>query len=141
MKKIPPDPDLDALLASCEAPEDEGDLSPTGHSVNRDIFTQSKNGINGFAVIPLWVVKEMTDARAHHAVALAIVLLQRMRARKTDTLPLTATIWGTIGAPSERERQTILQHLRRVPGVLRLEERHKRLTRYQVTLGDMWNED
>jgi hypothetical protein len=139
MKKTPLNSDLDADLASAVAPEYDDDLSAIGSSVNQDIFTLGRNGVNGFGVVPLWTVKEMTDARAHHAIALAIVLLQRMRVRKTDTVPITAAIWARIESPSERERQTILRHLRRVPGVLRLGERHKRLTRYQVTLGEMWN--
>jgi hypothetical protein len=140
MRKTPSDSDLDADLASAVAPEYNDDFAPAGSSVNRDMFTQSRNGVSGFSVVPLWVLKEMTRARAHHAIALVGVLLHRMRMQGTDTVPITAAIWAKIGMTGKWERQIALQHLRLVPGVLRLEERHKRLTRYQVTLGEMWGD-
>jgi hypothetical protein len=81
---------------------------------------------------------EMARVRAYHAAFLVAVVLQLMRVRRTDTVPITLAVWERAGSPGERERGTILQHLRRIPSVFKLEDRHKRLTRYQVTLGEMW---
>ena len=136
MKKTHLDADLEADLASAVAPDDN-QLAIS--AVNRNLFTRSRNGVNGFGLIPFWALREITRVRAHHALALFVVILQRMRVRKTTTIPITAAIWAEIGSPGERERQTILQHFRRVPSVLKLEERHQRYTRYQATLGDMWD--
>ena len=61
-----------------------------------------------------------------------------MRVRRTTTVLITSAIWAELGSPPEYERRTILKHLRRVPGVLKLGKRHKGYTRYQVVLGDMW---
>jgi hypothetical protein len=139
-RKPTPDSDLDDDdLASAVAPEYDDDWAPGGHSVNPDLFTRGRNGVNGFSVVPSWVTVEMARVRAHHAAFLVTVILQLMRVRRTDIVPITLAVWERAGSPGERERGTILQHLRRVPGVLKLEERHKRLTRYQVTLGDMWD--
>ena len=138
MKNPPLDSDLDDDLASAIAPEDDDERPSSGSLVKRNVFTQSRNGVKGFGVVPFWVLKEMTRARAHHAIALVAVILQRMRLRETDTVIITDAVWEDVGQPGKWGRQMALQHLRRVPGVLRLEERHKRLTRYQATLGDMW---
>ena len=54
------------------------------------------------------------------------------------TVALTSAIWAEIGPPSERERRTILKHLRLIPRVLKLEQRRQGYTRYQATKGDMW---
>jgi hypothetical protein len=132
------DIDIDAALASCAAPEGD-DLPVTVSSIERNRFTRGRNGINGFCVIPLWVVRELAQVRAYHASLLVTVLLQRMRVRGTTTESITATIWNKVGSPSKWERQTVLEHLRRVPGNLKLEERHEGYTRYQVTLGEMWD--
>jgi hypothetical protein len=150
MRKTAFDLGIEANLVGAIAPDDEEvDLSsaiaPDTYqlavsSADRNQFTRGRNGVNGFAIIPIWALREITCARAHHATALTIILLQRMRVRKTNTIPITAAIWTEIGSPGKRERQTILQHLRRVPGVVKLEERRQGYTRYQATLGDMWNQ-
>jgi hypothetical protein len=121
-------------LSSAIAPEDPVEKL----SVNRNRFAKARHGVNGFAIFPLWAAREIANARAHYAFALTIVLLQRMRVRRADTAPITAAIWSEIGSPSKDERQTILRHLRRIPGVLKLEKRHEGYTRYRVTLGDLW---
>ena len=142
------DPDLEALMASAIAPDDEdADLTSAAApdddqiaaSLSPKQFTLNRNGVNGFSVVPLWVVREIAQARAHHAALLAVVVLQRMRVRKTRTVPITSAIWAEIASPSEYERRTILKHLRHIPGVLRLEERHQGYTRYQAVLGDKWH--
>jgi hypothetical protein len=138
MNKESPDSDLIAALESASAPEYDDDLSPGGHSVDRNIFTQSQYGVEGFSVIPLWVVREMVRARAHHAFALVLALLQRMRVKRIRTVLITSEVWDRAGQSGKWERQIALQHLRRIPGVIKLEERHKRQTRYQATLGEMW---
>jgi hypothetical protein len=124
-------------MASALAPVDEDDIQPVG-SLPSTKFTRSRNGVNGFSVVPLWVTKEIAQARAYHAVPLVNVVLQRMRVRRTTTVLITSAIWAELGSPPEYERRTILKHLRRVPGVLKLGKRHKGYTRYQVVLGDMW---
>jgi hypothetical protein len=150
MKKHGLDPVLDAdFLNACISDEDDAFLTDVAlapddgqlvaSSVARNLFTCGKNGINGFSVIPSWVVMELARARAHNAALLVCAIFKRMRMRRTTTIPLTSTVWAEIDSPGERERQTILRHLRRVPGVLKLEKRHQRYTRYQVTLGDMWS--
>ena len=130
---------LDDDLASAIAPEYDDDFPAAGHSINQDLFVRSRNGVNGFGIVPLWAIREVTRVKAHYATALMVVILQRMRVRKVDTVPVTDAIWQEIGGLTKCERQTVLEHLRHVPGVLKLEERHKRLTRYQVTLGEMWD--
>jgi hypothetical protein len=136
------DTEFDELLRSAEVCDDVhegvGMSDDDRLVVDRNLFTRRRNGVNGFGVIPIWALKEMVRTRAYHAIALAIVLFQHMRMRKTKTVPITGAVWAKIGSPSEYERKTILKHLRRVPGVLRLEERHKGYTRYQVTLGNLW---
>jgi hypothetical protein len=131
------DDDLDEALASCAAPEG-GPSTAKGRGGNR--WTRARNGVSGFVTAPVWVLTELGRARAYHAAVLVMILLQRMRMRGTTTEPVTASVWNKAGSPSKWERQTILEHLRRVPGILKLEERHKGYTRYQVTLGEMWNE-
>jgi hypothetical protein len=147
MKKPRLDPDLDAQLASAIAPDNEDvdlasatapDDDQIAASLNRKQSMFSRDGVNGFSVVPLWVVREMAQARAHHAAFLVIVILQRMRVRKTTMVPITSAIWAEIASPGERERETILKHLRRIPGVLRLEKRHQGYTRYEAVLGDKW---
>jgi hypothetical protein len=141
MKKPHLEFDLDDDLASAIAPEDVDEThAVAASSTNPEIFTQGRNGVNGFGVIPLWALEEIVRARAHHALPLALVVFRHMRIRRTRTLVITAAIWAKVGSPGKWGRQIALQHLRRVPGVLKLEERHKRLTRYQVTLGDMWDQ-
>jgi hypothetical protein len=150
MKRPGLDPVLDAdFLSACISDEDDASLVDVAlapeddqlvaSSVAHSLFTCGKNGINGFSVIPSWVVTELARARAHNAALLVCAILKRMRMRRATTIPLTSTVWAEIDAPSECERQTILRHLRRVPGVLKLERRHQRYTRYQVTLGDGWS--
>jgi hypothetical protein len=143
MKKRGLDPVLDAdLLSACVSDDDplaDVALAPdddqlAASSVASNLFTCNKNGIKGFGVMPSWVVMELARVRAHNAVLLACVILKRMRMRRVTTIALTSAVWAEIDSPGERERQTVLQHLRRVPGVLKLEKRHKRYTRYQVTL-------
>ena len=125
-------------FSSFEAP---ADVSFENAPARGNRFTRSRNGVNGYSIFPLWVVREFARVRASkNVVLLAIVLLQRMKVRNTSTVLLTAAIWAEIGSPSKMARQTALQHLRRVPGVLKLEERHKGYTRYQVSLGEMWND-
>jgi hypothetical protein len=128
----------DEDLESANAPEYEGGHQPVGNSVDPNIFTQKKMGTNGYAIVPLWVLKEIARTRAYHAGPLIGVLLQRMRVRKVDTMPITCGIWAEIGSPNERERWTILQQLRRIPDVLRLEERREGFTHYQVVLSETW---
>jgi hypothetical protein len=132
------DPDLDAQLASTLAPEDEDDVQLVG-SLPTTEFTRSRNGVNGFSVVPLWVTKEIAQARAYHAGPLVNVILQRMRVRRTTTVLITSAVWAEAASPSKYERETILNHLRLVPSVLKLEKRHKGYTRYQAVLGDMWS--
>jgi hypothetical protein len=95
--------------------------------------------VNGFSVVPLWVTKEIAQARAYHAGPLVNVILQRMRVRRTTTVLITSAVWAEAASPSKYERETILNHLRLVPSVLKLEKRHKGYTRYQAVLGDMWS--
>jgi hypothetical protein len=128
----------DEDLDSCKVSEDD---LPVGHSVSRKIFEQAKSGVRGYGLIPLWATQELSDALAFHAFPLVAVVLQRMRVRGVDTVLLTETVWEATHHSNKWARQITLQHLRRVPGVLKLEERHKRLTRYQITLGDMWERD
>ena len=149
MRKPHLDPDLDAQLASATALDDEDadDLASAtapdddriAASLNRKQFTLSRDGVNGFSVVPLWVTREIARARAYHAAPFINAILQRMRVRKTTTVPITSAIWAEVASPGKYERETILKHLRRVPGVLRLEERHQRFTRYQAVLGDKWS--
>ena len=153
------DEELLKLLATANVPEDElGGLDATNvNSVFRDRFTEGRNGVEGFSVIPLWVGGEIARAHAYQAAVLISAILRRIRLREflalryrrislqeAHTLPITDAVWDDAGLPADPSnkwaRQAALQHLRRVPGVLKLEERHKRLTRYQVTLGDMWDE-
>jgi hypothetical protein len=124
-------------MASALAPEDEDDARLVD-PVSSIEFTRSRNGVNGFSVVPLWVTREIAQARAYHAAPLVNVILQRMRVRRTPTVPITSAVWTEVASPSKYERETILQHLRRVPGVLKLEQRHRGYTRYQATKGDMW---
>jgi hypothetical protein len=139
VKPTPFDPkrELDAQFESALAPEDEDGVKSAA-SFQPNEFTRSRDGVNGFSIVPLWATREMARARAHHAGFLVSVILQRMRVRREVTVALTSAIWAELGSPSERERRTILKHLRRVPGVLRLEKRHQGYTRYQATKGDMW---
>jgi hypothetical protein len=142
-------PDLEALWASVIVPDDEDmDLTsaaapeyyPSVVPVNRKLFTRGAGGVNGFCIIPFWVVGEIAQARAYHAAPLVFAILRRMRMRKTTVEPITSTLWAQIAAPSRYERETILDHLRRIPGVLKLEDRHQGYTRYQAVLGDKWAE-
>ena len=100
---------------------------------------RSRDGADGFCILPFWVVKDIAQARAHHAALLAAVILQRMRMKGMTTVPITSAIWAGIASPSRYERGTILKHLRLIPGVLRLEKRHQGYTRYQAVLSDKWN--
>ena len=147
MKKFRLDPDLDAQLASAIAPDDEDvdlasatapDDDQIAASLSRKQFTLSRDGVNGFSVVPLWVTREIAQARAYHAAPLVNVILQRMRVRKTTTVPITSAIWAEIASPGKYERETILKHLRLISGVLRLERRHQGYTRYEAVLGDKW---
>jgi hypothetical protein len=137
VKPLSRDPDLDAQMASALAPEDEDEARPVA-SFQPNEFTRGRDGVNGFSIVPLWAVREMARTRAHRAALLVVVILQRMRVRRETTVALTSAIWAELGSPPEYERRTILQHLRRVPGVLKLEKRHHGYTRYQATKGDMW---
>ncbi len=129
--------ELDALFESALAPEDEDTVKSTAPFQPNE-FTRSRDGVNGFSIVPLWATREMARARAHHAGFLVNVILQRMRVRREVSVALTSAIWAELGSPSERERRTILKHLRRIPGVVRLEERRQGYTRYRATKGDMW---
>lgn len=129
--------ELDAQFESALAPKDEDDVRSASSFLPNE-FTRSRDGVNGFSIVPLWATREMARARAHHAALLVNVILQRMRVRRAVTVALTSAIWAEIGSPSERERRTILKHLRCIPGVLKLEERRQGYTRYQATKGDMW---
>jgi hypothetical protein len=131
------DPELDAQFESALAPEEEGDARSVAFFQPNE-FTRSRGGVNGFSIVPLWVTREMARARAHHAAFLVNVLLQRMRVRRTAAVAITSAVWAEIGPPSERERRTILKHLRLIPGVLKLENRRHGYTRYQAVKGDMW---
>ena len=139
MKPAPSDlkRELDAQFESALAPDD-GDNGQSAASFQPNEFTRSRDGVNGFSIVPLWATREMARARAHHAGFLVNVILQRMRVRREVTVALTSAIWAELGSPSERERRTILKHLRRIPGVVRLEERRQGYTRYRATEGDMW---
>jgi hypothetical protein len=150
MKKLSLDSDLEARLVEAIASDNEdvdlaSALAPDDDEItvspNRKQFTLSRGGVNGFSVVPLWAVKEMARARAHHAGFLVSVILQRMRVRKTTVVPVTSAIWAEVASPSKYERETILNHLRLIPGVLRLEKRHRGYTRYQAALGDMWTSE
>jgi hypothetical protein len=148
MKNPSFDPDLDAQLADAMAAADNEDMdlasaiAPDGDmpaiSIGASQFTRGRQGVNGFCIPPLWVVKDIATARAHHAVLLVAVVLQRMRVRKTTTVPITSAVWAEIASPARYERETILKHLRLIPSVLKLEERPRGYTRYQAVLGDGW---
>ena len=139
MRSFKFDPDLEIEFQTATAPEGEGDFSCGNRSpIPRSSFTRDRHGAKGFSVVPSWVVAEIAHARAHNAALLVCVILKRMRMRTETTVFLTAAIWAEIGAPSERERQTILRHLRLIPRVLKLEPRRKRHTHYQVSLGETW---
>jgi hypothetical protein len=137
MKPSPRDVELDAQFESALAPED-GDDAQSAVSFLPNEFTRSRDGVNGFSIVPLWVTKEIARARAHNAAVLVNVILQRMRVRRTTAVPITSAIWAEIASPSRYERETILKHLRLIPGVLKLEERRQGYTRYQATKGGMW---
>jgi hypothetical protein len=142
MPTPPLDADLLAALASAEAPgEEPKDFGPV-RRVDRSLFTP-KMKAGGYCVIPVWVMKELVKVRAHHAIALVAIILQRIRTKGIDPAPITASMWNAIGLSGTSNkwgRQIALQQLRRVPGILRLEERHARTTRYQAALGDLWDE-
>jgi hypothetical protein len=127
--------EFNELADAAFAPDDP----PTENLINPNEFTRSRNDAEGFFVMPRWVLKEIVRARAHHhTIPLVLAILRHARLRRTKTVPITSTIWAEAGSPGERERKTILRHLRDIPGVLRLENRHQGYTRYQATLGDMW---
>ena len=112
MRSFKFDPDLEMEFQTATAPEGEGDFSGGDRSsVSKNSFTRDRHGAKGFSVVPSWVVTEIARARAHNAALLVCVILKRMRMRAETTVLLTAAIWAEIGAPSERERQTILRHL------------------------------
>jgi hypothetical protein len=130
---------LDDDLASAVAPGDDDDDDSSDPfadipPIDWDLFTRG-----GFGIIPLWVVKEIARARAYHASGLIIVILRRLRKKTITAVPITAAIWSQAGSPGKWERQHILQHLRKVPGVLKLEECRGGLARYQATFGEMWS--
>jgi hypothetical protein len=147
MKTTPFDPEFEAQLrsaiasdnedvdlASALAPDDDPLAAPFGPKQ----FTRGRNRVEGFCVAPLWVVSEIAKARAYHAAPLVLVILQRMRMRRMTVVPITSAIWERVASPREYERRTILDHLRLIPGVLKLEERRRGYTRYQALLGDKW---
>jgi hypothetical protein len=135
--------DIDKQLESANAPEDdEKDDVPDALPINRNIFTHDQNGIKGFSVIPLWVVYEMAHVQAHHAIPLVAAILWRMRTKGINAVLITSMIWKKTSLDDcindKSARQVALQHLRRVPGIIRLEDHHTREARYQATLGETW---
>jgi hypothetical protein len=91
-----------------------------------------------FGVCPIWVNREVVRAQAYRALPLIIAAYRLMRLKRTTTITLTQAVWADVGPLTARARHAVLENLKKVPGIMRLEAKRRAIWPYRLTLGELW---
>jgi hypothetical protein len=81
----------------------------------------------------------LDDENAMAALPLLLAIHNQMNLKKATSISITEKVWGVAAGSSERKRKTMLRALKRVPDLVRLEERHRLKSRYRAHQGPLWN--
>ena len=93
-----------------------------------------------FAQIPLHWLAIMQPARAVSALPLLAAISYEMRMRRKSRIAITAEIWELAGDPrTEAQRRAMINVLRRVPSIVRLEYRQRVGSKYVAHEGLWWS--
>ena len=78
--------------------------------------------------------------RAVEAFPLLLALQQQFDASRKARVPITDDVWKTAGDPSKNKRETIVEHLRRLPELVTLHEDRCARFHYRAEKGPLWSQ-
>jgi hypothetical protein len=101
--------------------------------------SRRKNGVDfvflrGVSSLNAYILQK----RAAEAFPLLLALQQQFDASRKTQVPITHDVWKTAGDPSKNKRETMMEHLRRLPGLVTLHEDRCARFRYRVEKGTLW---
>jgi hypothetical protein len=123
--------DLDKLIAP---PEEE---APDG-SGRKTVLVRTRP-LRYVPRFPLAVLRHVRAANADRALPLVLAMHRRFHMGSKRATPLTGDLWGNIGNPSENERHTILQNLRKMPELVEIKKSRRLLYAYELAKGPLWD--
>jgi hypothetical protein len=100
----------------------------------------AKVGRPPFVQIPLHWLPIMQRAKAFPATPLLLAIAYQMFASDKSRVPITSEIWELAGDPRDKaQRHEMIQILRRIPSVVRLEYSQRTGTKYAAVKGVWWD--
>jgi hypothetical protein len=80
----------------------------------------------------------LVEHRALPVLSLLLAIHRRQNMSGLAKVALTPAVWKDAGDPPRHTRETLLAHLRRMPGLVLLTEERNLLFRYRVAKGPAW---
>jgi hypothetical protein len=94
---------------------------------------------NPFSQIPLHWLPIIQRARAEKALPLLIAVAYQMRMDRKPRTPITSKTWAHAGDPrSKAQRRAMIDVLRRIPSIVRLEFSQRTGSKYTAIKGLWW---
>jgi hypothetical protein len=129
------DEDAEKILAEMAA-KDPG-LAEENHRAEK-----AQNGRRRFFVddFPLHIIHALINEDALHAWPLVMAAHRVMCMRHRGTIRLSKQIWEGAGYPEhgDQRRRIVLDHLRKIPGVMTLIDKRAKSGRYLLRRGPLW---
>jgi hypothetical protein len=104
---------------------------------------KAKKGQRRFFIddFPLHVIHACVEKDALHALPLVLAAHRVMCMRHRGTIRLNKQVWEGAGYPDHKDqrRRVVLEHLRKVPGIMSLVEKRAQSGRYLLLRGPLWN--